>query len=124
MLAALPASGAFFARWLGETNPVGPGSVREARDPRFVLPAGIAMLATGMIAFYDTVSPFDLEVAFGLGKAQFGNLSLGLSVACLVGALAVNRWVAGLASRFDAVSLLLAILVRACRSLSHEGGPP
>jgi Na+/melibiose symporter-like transporter len=115
---------------------IGVGYLRLARDPRFFLPAGIAMLATGMIAFYDAVSPFDFEVAFGLGKAQFGNLSLGLSVAYLVGALAVNRWVVrlgqsrllrsglvcvliggllmllpGLAGRFDAASLLLPMLV-------------
>lgn len=69
-------------------------------DPRFFLPAGIAMVATGMIACYDTVSPFDFEKVLGFTRSQFGNLSLGITLAYLLGALIVNRGVVALGQKF------------------------
>jgi multidrug resistance protein len=69
-------------------------------DPRCFLPAGIAMLATGMIACYDTVSPFDFEKVLGFTRSQFGNLSLGITLAYLLGALIVNRGVVTLGQKF------------------------
>lgn len=62
-------------------------------DPRFLLQAAVSTLATGMIALYDTVSPFDLETRLGLSRTTFGNLSLSLTGAYLVGAILVNRLV-------------------------------
>ncbi|NQV09720.1 MAG: multidrug effflux MFS transporter [Cyanobacteria bacterium] len=142
---------AYLARELGETLPPVPSRAstvrrelavvlgdygRLLRDRRFLLPALIVMLATGVVAGYAAASPFDFEQSFGYSAAQFGNLSLSLSGAYLVGSLVVRRtvvrlgqqrllWIGlaaitagalvmlalGLAGRFDPLSLLGPMLV-------------
>ncbi|WP_411870702.1 MFS transporter [Vulcanococcus limneticus] len=107
LAAVAAATAAFLAIALPETRPAEAGQrpekprparivadyVRLLVDPRFLLPAAICALATGMIAFYDAVSPFDLESGLGLSRTAFGNLSLSLTGAYLVGAIVVNRGV-------------------------------
>ncbi len=107
LAAVAAATAAFLAIALPETRPAEAGQrpekprparivadyVRLLVDPRFLLPAAICALATGMIALYDAVSPFDLESGLGLSRTAFGNLSLSLTGAYLVGAIVVNRGV-------------------------------
>lgn len=69
-------------------------------NPQFLLPALICAIVTGMISLYDTVSPFDLEKSLGLTPTQFGNTSLAITLAYLVGAILVNRKVIALGQRF------------------------
>ncbi|MCP9886049.1 MFS transporter [Synechococcus sp. ATX 2A4] len=115
---------------------IGRSYLRLAVDARFLLPALIATLATGMIALYDAASPFIFETRFGFNAAGFGSLSLGLTVAYISGALMVVRFVVargqpwllrfglgtillggllmvglGLGGWFDTLSLFLPMLV-------------
>ncbi len=96
----------YLAYQLPETNPVDP----LARPPvfrlsliknylgilfnvQFLLPILTCTLATGMVVLYDAVSPFDVEKSLGLTPAQFGNTSLAITLAYLVGSFLVNRGV-------------------------------
>ncbi|MEA5472829.1 MFS transporter [Synechococcus sp. CCY9201] len=113
-----------------------PGYGKLLRDPRFLVPALIATLGTGLVAGYDAASPFDFERRFGFSTAGYGNLNLLLSAAYLLGSLALTwnverlgqqrlLWAGaatsvggaavmlllGLAGRFDPLSLLLPMLV-------------
>ncbi|MEB3264864.1 MAG: MFS transporter [Synechococcus sp.] len=140
---------AYLARNLQETRvrptgaeaPVGPwaslqGYGRLLQDSRFLVPALIATLGTGLVACYDAASPFDFERRFGFSTAGYGNLNLLLSAAYLLGSLVLTRSVErlgqphllragvatamagaaamlllGLAGRFDPLSLLAPMLV-------------
>ncbi|MDM7937263.1 MAG: MFS transporter [Cyanobium sp. CZS 48M] len=109
---------------------------RLARDPRFLVPTLMASFGTGLVVVYGAISPFDFEQSFGFSPSGFGLISLSLSVPYLLGALVLSHWVVrlgqqrllqaglgavlvgallmlllGLAGRFDAVSLLLPMLV-------------
>jgi Bcr/CflA subfamily drug resistance transporter len=95
---------AYLARHLNETRalPSGPGALpgvraclvgygRLLRDARFLVPALIATLATGLVAAYDAASPYPFEHRFGLSTATFGSLNLSLSGAYLLGSLTLFR---------------------------------
>ena len=140
---------AYLARHLEETRALPPGagahpSVRAClvgygrllRGPRFLVPALIATLGTGLVAAFDAASPLAFERRFGFSSAAFGSLSLSLSAAYLLGSLALSRSVErlgqqvllrvgvaavlagsatmlplGVAGRFDPASLLLPMLL-------------
>ncbi|UBF27215.1 multidrug effflux MFS transporter [Kovacikia minuta CCNUW1] len=69
-------------------------------NPNFLLPALTCAIATGMIALYDAISPFDFEKTFGFTPTQFGNTSLAITLAYLVGGILVNRGVIALGQKF------------------------